>query len=292
MNLLLVLLVLYREESVTRAADSLHVGQPAISGALKCLRELMDDPLFVRKGSGMIPTPRAEKLVHEITPLMTSLHSHLFDVPLFSPKTSVKTFRVGMSEWVEQWLMPKLLERIYKEAPGVYLKIVNVDPYTARDSVEEGIVDVAVSIDTVSTMETESILVRNMGYKTVWSEDQISIKDPITLDEFLSKEHLLVSYRNATSSSLDKSLAQQGKSRHIRYISPNFSSYPLILNQQPLLATVPHGLALIWQQYYKLTISEAPVDYEEIKLCLLWHKRQSQDAALNWLLEHLKQVMI
>ncbi|SJN54319.1 Nodulation protein D 2 [Vibrio ruber DSM 16370] len=291
LNLLVVLLALYHEQSVTKAAERLYLGQPAVSGALKRLRELVGDPLFVRQGSGMIATPRAETLVQALTPLMASLHSHLFDVPVFSPQTSVKTFRIGMSEWVEQWVMPKFLQQTYQDAPGVYFKVVNVDPYTARDAVEEGIVDVAISLDTISTQETESVQVRNMGYKTVWSQAQMSLSNPITLDEFLSKEHLLVSYRNASSSQLDQYLAQQGKSRRIRYVSPNFSSYPLLLNQQPFLATVPHGLAVIWQQNYNLTVSDVPVDYEDIKLCLLWHKRQTQDPALSWLLAHLQQAM-
>ncbi|MDW6093291.1 LysR family transcriptional regulator [Vibrio rhizosphaerae] len=291
LNLLVVLLALYHEQSVTKAAERLYLGQPAVSGALKRLRELVGDPLFVRQGSGMIATPRAETLVQALTPLMGSLHSQLFDVPVFSPQTSVKTFRIGMSEWVEQWVMPTLLQQIYQDAPGVYLKVVNVDPYTARDAVEEGIVDVAISLDTISTLETESLHVRRMGFKTVWSPAQMSLSDPITLDEFLSKEHLLVSYRNATSSQLDQFLAQQGKSRHIRYVSPHFSSYPLLLKQQPFLATVPHGLAVIWQQHYNLMMSDVPMGYEDIKLCLLWHKRLSQDAAQRWLLEHLQQVM-
>lgn len=291
LNLLVVLLALYHEQSVTKASERLYLGQPAVSGALKRLRELIGDPLFVRQSSGMIATPRAEALVHELTPLMESLHSHLFDVPVFSPKTSVKTFRIGMSEWVEQWIMATFLKRTYQDAPGIVLKVVNVDPYTAPDAVEDGRVDVAISLDTISTQEIESLQVANMGYQTVWSKAQISLSNPITLDEFLSKEHLLVSYRNASSSQLDRYLARQGKSRRIRYVSPNFSSYPLLLNQQPFLATVPKGLASIWQQNYNLTVSDVPIDYEDIKLCLLWHRRQTQDPALSWLLAHLKQAI-
>ncbi|ELZ1258109.1 LysR family transcriptional regulator [Vibrio fluvialis] len=291
LNLLLVLIVLHREKSVTKAAAQLYLGQPALSGALKRLRELLGDPLFVRKEGGMIPTPRADRLVQALTPTMEMLHANLFDVPVFSQETSVKTFRIGMSEWIEQWIMPRLMDRIFLDAPGVRLKVVNIDPYTALNSVEEGSVDVAVSINTASTLETESLHVRSMGYKTVWSESQISNSNPITLDEFLDKDHLLVSYRNATSSKLDRNLEHLQRSRHIRYISTNFSSYPLLLNKNPFLATVPDGLADIWQQHYNLTISEVPIEYEEFKICLLWHKRLSHDTAINWLLEHLKQTM-
>lgn len=292
LNLLIVLLVLYRERSVTKAADSLHLGQPAISGALKRLREFFNDPLFVRQSNGMIPTPRADTLVQNLTPLVESLHSHLFELPVFSPKTSRKTFRIGMSEWLEQWITPTLFSQIYQQAPGVSLKVVNVDPFQAQRASEEGIVDVVISLNTASNMQIESEVIRHMGYRTVWSGKQISFKPPIKLNEFLDKEHLLVSYTDATHSPLDKELERQGKSRNIRYISTHFSSYPLILNQQPLLATIPHGLALIWNQYYDLRVSEVPVEYEGFKICLLWHKKNSNDPSFNWLLGHLRKAIM
>lgn len=78
LNLLTVLMVLYREGSVTRTAEVLHLGQPAISGALKRLREMFDDPLFVRSARGMLPTPRAQALMTDLQPLMENLHSAMF----------------------------------------------------------------------------------------------------------------------------------------------------------------------------------------------------------------------
>ncbi len=78
LHLLTVLMVLYREGSVTRTAEVLHLGQPAISGALKRLREMFDDPLFVRSARGMLPTPRAQALMTDLQPLMENLHSAMF----------------------------------------------------------------------------------------------------------------------------------------------------------------------------------------------------------------------
>jgi DNA-binding transcriptional LysR family regulator len=83
LNLLTVLMVLYREASVTRTAEVLHLGQPAISGALKRLREMFDDPLFVRSARGMLPTPRAQALMTELQPLMEHLHSAMFGAGVF-----------------------------------------------------------------------------------------------------------------------------------------------------------------------------------------------------------------
>lgn len=92
LNLLTVLMVLYREGSVTRTAEVLHLGQPAISGALKRLREMFDDPLFVRSARGMLPTPRAQALMTDLQPLMENLHSAMFDTAEFVPARAQQLF--------------------------------------------------------------------------------------------------------------------------------------------------------------------------------------------------------
>ncbi|MGY8154027.1 LysR family transcriptional regulator, partial [Klebsiella pneumoniae] len=117
LNLLTVLMVLYREGSVTRTAEVLHLGQPAISGALKRLREMFDDPLFVRSARGMLPTPRAQALMTDLQPLMENLHSAMFGAGEFVPASAQQLFRIGLSDWSEHWLMPPLLPGLMQEAP-------------------------------------------------------------------------------------------------------------------------------------------------------------------------------
>ncbi|MCL7869793.1 LysR family transcriptional regulator, partial [Klebsiella pneumoniae] len=124
LNLLTVLMVLYREGSVTRTAEVLHLGQPAISGALKRLREMFDDPLFVRSARGMLPTPRAQALMTDLQPLMENLHSAMFGAGEFVPARAQQLFRIGLSDWSEHWLMPPLLPGLMQEAPGVSLQSI------------------------------------------------------------------------------------------------------------------------------------------------------------------------
>lgn len=111
LNLLTVLMVLYREGSVTCTAEVLHLGQPAISGALKRLREMFDDPLFVRSARGMLPTPRAQALMTDLQPLMENLHSAMFGAAEFVPARAQQLFRIGLSDWSEHWLMPPAVTR-------------------------------------------------------------------------------------------------------------------------------------------------------------------------------------
>src|SRR5476649_2558982 len=124
LNLLVVLVVLFRERSVSLAAEKLHLGQPAVSGALARLREMFDDPLFVRSAREMTPTPRAQALMESLLPLMESLQTTLFQSPAFDPATANHTFTLGMADWIEMWLMPDLLAQLRRIAPGLRINVV------------------------------------------------------------------------------------------------------------------------------------------------------------------------
>lgn len=292
LNLLTVFLVLYREASVTRTAEVLHLGQPAISGALKRLREMFNDPLFVRSAKGMLPTPRAEALISHMQPLMENLHTVMFGVQDFSPATAKQTFRVGVSDWSEHWLMPDLLPAFAHEAPGVELHIVAADPFQVRRLLEEDVIDIAVSLNKPSTGEIISEPVMTMGVSTLWSPQQIPCDGPLSINDFIAYEHVMVSYRESNHSEIDRQLANQGLQRRVRYVTANFSTFPLLLTTMPIFATVPDGLARRWQQHFTLRSSATPVNYPTFTLCILHHKRRTQDPALNWLMTQLKTAML
>ncbi len=291
LNLLTVFTVLYREASVTRTAEVLHLGQPAISGALKRLRDMVHDPLFVRGAKGMLPTPRADALMADIQPLMESLHAAIFGEQTFSPATAKHIFRLGMSDWNEYWLMSTLLPAIMQEAPGVDVQVIAADPFQVRRLLEENSVDMAVSLNKQSSGEIISDPVTTMGVSTLWSPRQIPCSGPLSVGDFIAYEHLLVSYRGSNHGHIDQQLTRQGLQRRVRYITANFSTFPLMLAAMPLFATVPQGLAQRWQQHFDLRASATPVDYPAFTLCILRHKRRAQDPALDWLAEKLRQAM-
>lgn len=292
LNLLTVFLVLYREASVTRTAEVLHLGQPAISGALKRLREMFNDPLFVRSAKGMLPTPRAEALISHMQPLMENLHTLMFGVQDFSPAKAKHTFRLGMSDWSEHWLMPDLLPAIAHEAPGVELHIVTADPFQVRRLLEEDVIDIAVSLNKTNIGEAISEPVMTMGVSTLWSPQKIPCDGPLLINDFVAYEHVMVSYRESNHSEIDRQLASQGLQRRVRYVTANFSTFPLLLTSMPVFATVPDGLARRWQQHFTLRSSATPVNYPTFTLCIMRHKRRAQDAALNWLMAQLKTAML
>ncbi len=291
LNLLTVLLVLKREGSVSRAAQKLHLGQPAVSQALSRLRTMFNDPLFVRTAQGMEPTPRAEALISALGPLMEQMQNVLFQPASFTPSEATHVFRLGMSDWVERWLMPALYARIMRDAPGITIKVVASDPFRDAELVTRGEIELAISVgeSTPATLRREKLV--SHSFCTLWHPEQLLLPVPLTLENYVAHAHVLVSYRGAAWSAIDARLSALGKARSIRYVTPHFSSLPPLLSRIPALATVPAGLADDWVAHYGLCCSPVPVETPEIPFSLLWHKRSDNDIPLNWLKGELCRVV-
>ncbi|QJT81623.1 LysR substrate-binding domain-containing protein [Kosakonia sp. MUSA4] len=291
LNLLIAFAVLFREQSVSAAADKLHLGQPAVSGVLSRLRTLFDDPLFIRSGHRMQPTARAEELHSELLPLLEQLQSALFQQAAFDAKTVNVTLTLGMADWVEMWLMPRLIPALQQAAPGMRLNVVASDPFSDATRLEGGEMDMAISVATAGPRWLEREVLTTMSYVTLWHPQQLTLSAPLDVDTFAAQPHLMVSYREATSSHFDTLLAKTGRQRRVYYTTPHFAALPGLLETMPALATVPAGLATEWQRTRGLLASPQPLDAEPIEVALLWHQRHSSDPAVMWLKEFIRHLM-
>jgi LysR family transcriptional activator of mexEF-oprN operon len=283
LNLLIAFAVLFREQSVSLAAEKLHLGQPAVSGSLARLREMFDDPLFIRSGHRMQPTARAVELHGELMPLLEQLQSALFQRPEFDPAQASTTITLGMTDWVEMWLMPQILPALNKMAPGIRLSVVAADPFSDPERLEAGELDMAVSVAAGGPRWLEREVLTTMGFTTLWHPQQLALETPLTLEQYVEHPHLLVSYREAASSQIDTLLGKQSLQRRICYTTPHFAGMPGLLATLPALATVPAGLADVWRHSGGLCSSSPPLAIAPFELSLLWHQRHSSDPALMWL---------
>jgi len=289
LNLLIAFTVLFREQSVSLAADKLHLGQPAVSGALARLREMFDDPLFIRSGHRMQPTARACELHRELMPLLEQLQSTLFQPAEFSPSAATTSVTLGMSDWLEMWLMPTLLPALKQVAPGLHIHVVTSTPVTDMQQLEGGELDMAISVAQHSARWLERKHLTDMPYHVLWHPQQITATTPLTLEDYVAAPHIQLSNREATCSLLDRALAKQGMSRHIDYTTAHFASLPGLLQQMPLMATIPAGLACQWQHSFALSGSPVPLALAPLEVSLLWHQRHNSDTTLMWLAETIEQ---
>ena len=289
LNLLIAFTVLFREQSVSLAADKLHLGQPAVSGALARLREMFDDPLFIRSGHRMQPTTRACELHRELMPLLEQLQSTLFQPTEFNPSTTVTSVTLGMADWLEMWLMPTLLPALKQLAPGLHIHVVNSSPMTDMQQLEGGELDMTISVTQHSARWLERKPLTEMLFQVLWHPLQLSVTAPLTLEDYIAAPHIQLSNREATSGLLDRALAKQGMRRHIDYTTAHFASLPGLLQQMPLMATIPAGLASLWQHSFSLCCSPLPLALAPFEVSLLWHQRHNSDTTLMWLADTIEQ---
>jgi LysR family transcriptional activator of mexEF-oprN operon len=286
LNLLLVLQVLLEEGSVTRTAERLYQGQPAISGSLARLREAFSDPLFVRTPKGMQPTARAIALGEQVRPFLRVLHQELQGPPSFDPAASDRIFHLGMSDALEAALMPALLQKLLAVAPGIRIVAHQTDSGRAPAMLDAGEIDLAAGVfDPPAAWHRQQ---RLFGWHFVCLYDPARIAvdgDPVPLDTYLAHPHLLTSFNAELTGFIDERLAELGRSRRVPFSSRNFSTSAAMLTRMAAFTTLPSYYAQAWRDLLGLAIAELPFDVPRFAVSLMWAATAESDPGLAWLRE-------
>lgn len=282
LNLLTSLDALLEEKNVTRAARRLGVSQPAASHALRRLRELLGDPLLVRTTTGMTATPRALELRGMVRTAIDAAEAVLRPAPSFDPATAQRTFSVVMVDQAAYQLLPTLVERLAREAPGIRLDV--------RPSPAGRFVDVlADDLDlTIGVFLDAPAGVRD---EPLWHEEFVCVirrgcaaaRGPFDLDRLVSLPHLLVSPRGLPGSALESALARHGRTRRVGLTVPHFLVAPHVVASTELVWTAPRGLARAFADQVPLAIRDPPIPLAGFTLTMRWHQRLDGDPGLAWL---------
>lgn len=279
-NLLIVFETLMYERSVTKAAEKLFLGQPAISAALNRLRSLFDDPLFIRTGRIMEPTARAEQILSQISPVLDAMSLALSHSSEFNPETTDATFRIGLSDDVEYGLLPGFLRRIRQEAPDITLVVRRADYWSMPSLLASGEISVGVSY----TRELPANAKRKFLRKLIPMLLRADITpSPVSLDEYCARPHALISYTGDITGYVDTELAKLGRIRRVKLAVPQFSSLPILLADTDLLATVPNYVAEAMVAQGGLRAEPLPFDVTAFELSMVWRSALDMDPAERWL---------
>jgi len=283
LNLLVAFQVLVREKSVSRAAERLFLGQPAVSGALARLRDLLQDEILVRTGRGMEPTAKALTLYAQLAPALESIRATLFEQPAFDPAKEARTFHVGMRDWVEMWLVPELIARIQEDAPRVRVAVRASDAQSGTPMLENDEMDLGISVfpEGPSWQRREQLV--SMSYRCVYDGDRLGVGSPLTLEEYLAHPHLLTPTQADFRGAVDEELTGRNKRRSVIYATSRFAALPLILRRAAVIAIVPEQSALHWERTFGLTSSPVPVRIAPLAVSMIWHAKREGDAGLQWL---------
>lgn len=291
LNLVLALDALLAERHVTRAAARLGLTQSAASHALARLRDLFGDPLLVRGARGaMIPTPRAEALAPQVHRVLVDLAGVLRG-DSFDPATSRRVFRIGASDYAEVVLLPKLIERVAKLAPGIDLWVHSFGDH-GDDELAAGTLDVVFAPPRGAARGAggyEKVLF-DEGFTCIVRAANPLAGGKLTLARYCSAAHLLVAPRGTPGSFVDDALAEHGRSRRIALAVPHFLVVPHIVAGSDLVATLASRVAALFTETLGLVAMPPPVQLPRFQIALAWHERNHQDAAHRWLREQVLAV--
>ena len=280
-NLLVTLDVLLAEGSVARAAQRLQLSPSAMSRALARLRETTGDPLLVRAGRGLVPTPRALELRERVGQLVQDGEAVLRPAEKLNIKNLVRTFTLRTSEGFVENFGPALIAHVGKEAPGVRLRFVQK---TDKDSasLRDGTVDLETGVvgTTTGPEVRAQALFRDRFIGVVQMGHPLS-RGKITAARYAAGRHVLVSRRGLDAGPIDEALKPLGLEREIITIVGGFSTALALARASDLIASVPErqtGNLRAGMHSFPL-----PIPTPEITISLLWHPRMDADGAHRWL---------
>ena len=288
LNLLLVFDTVARSRSVTAAASQLSLSQPAVSHALKRLRDVVGDPLFVRSRAGLVATPRAAAMIHPVRRLIEGAHD-VFANKEFDPATTTQTFRVGASDYSLLTVVPKLVEFLRSHAPGSNLEVRAMNE-RMLSGLEAGEIDM--------TFWGESTPEPHFVGRTLFHEKFIGLvcvnhplakkarQRKITITDYLAFPHMRVSFGSLQPSPVDVVLAERGLHRKVAVVTPNFASNVASLPGSDLILSIPRRLLSEADAQHYVTFA-LPLAVPAFPYSLVWHKRTEADRPLQWLRQGL-----
>lgn len=281
LNLLVTLDVLLTEGSVVRAARRLQLSASAMSRALARLREATGDPLLVRAGRGLVPTPRALALRDRVRQVVDDAEAVLRPALKLDLASLSRTFSIRSTEGFVETFGPALLARIETEAPGVRLWFV---PKLDKDStaLRDGVVD----LETGVTSKSMGPEIRTQGlfrdrFVGIVRKGHALARGKVTPERYAEGAHILISRRGLEMAPVDHALEKLGLSRRCVVTVGGFSPAIVLAGESDMIATVPerHTQSL-WRGLHCFAL---PVEVPQFTISLFWHPRLDADPAHQWL---------
>jgi DNA-binding transcriptional LysR family regulator len=275
LNLLVVLDALLTEGSVTGAAEKLDMSVPAMSRALARIRRMLGDPVFVRAGRGLAPTPRAEALREGTRALVEQAEALLRKTESFDLSKLQRVFTIRADDGMVSSLGPLLLEELQHQAPGVSIRF-SAQGQQDVVALREGHIDLDIGV--ISDLGPEIVrqtLLKDKFVAVFRTGHPLEKLNTLTPEHFAQHQHVTVSRRGLLSGPVDVELAKIGLSRRIQAVTSTFVEALTIASHTDLIATVPDQLTRNMRQ--DMTIRELPVHTASLTISQAWHPRFNTD---------------
>lgn len=292
LNLLVYFDALFSEGQVSRAAERVNLSQPAMSLALKRLRERFEDPLLVRTRQGMVPTARARELIGPVRRMLRQSRDLLAPAKAFDPVAAVGPFQLVATDYVYSIFLPQLVRRLEKLAPQARIIARTANPYQLKRWFEDGKVELGVGY-------TEQPP-RELRVRRLFEEDVVciarrghpAVNGRITAEQLASLHHVQIRAMRKPryAAMLEHELASRGYDTQVGLIVSDFRIAPEVVAGSDMIAVVPERVARRHADRKALQILPVPFGLTKVGFSMVWHERTHRDPVHRWLRELVADV--
>ncbi|MNG61115.1 HTH-type transcriptional regulator LeuO [compost metagenome] len=284
LNLLVVFDAIFRQRSVGLAGQMLGISQPAVSHALARLRQLFDDPMFVRINNEMRPTDRASELMPSVERVLSMIRDDVLQPVGFDPAANRRTLTLCMPDIGEQYFLPPLINHLAQVAPGMAVVSHELAPAQLEEALESGRVDLAIGYfpDLRRAVFYQQRLFYS-GFCCAVRQGHPQIGKTLSLPQFLQAEHVTARLRIRSQEIAEQAMREQGIVRNVKLQTSHFLSLTQIIAQTDLLATVTYEAAQLLQAAGKVHIYPVPFPIPQFPVMQYWHERAHHDRGNQWL---------
>jgi DNA-binding transcriptional LysR family regulator len=289
LNLMVIFDAIMQEQSVSIAAERLSMTQPSVSNALSRMRHVFKDPLFIKDGRGIKPTPFANSLWLQISGSLNVI-SDVVNPKQFVPHCAERTFRIALTDGLISLLWLELRQILEQTAPHINIHAV---PYTMNgerllmNAEVDLIVDYVPYID--SYIQKQHLF--NNYFVALMSPEHPLVQQDFDVKALVSSDSLLVSLSGNSSGIVDIKLAEKNLTRRIAMTTNSFASALSLVKQTSLVCVLPYAIAFEHVRNGSLIAKPMPIDIPPAEISMAWHNRSNRDAGLTWLRDTISQIV-
>lgn len=291
LNLFVVFNLIYTEGSLTRAGKQLGLTQPAVSHALARLRELLNDPLFVRQGHRMVPTPLSRRIIEPVRQSLQGLEATLYRQERFDPATTRRSLVLGMHDVLEPLVLPRLMQAIEAKAPYVEVAIVHVARRDLEAELVAGTMDAAIDVLMPVTAKVRCCQLFAHKLVVLARQQHPSVGHGMDLDAYLAQGHVLVSARRHGHGLVETGLSRLGVQRRIQLRCQHYYAACEVVSRTNLLLTLPENQAEVVNRSVGNQVLPFPIDEPALAAYLYWRENADEDPANVWFRGLLSEFM-
>lgn len=278
---------LMRECHVTRAAERLDISQSSMSAALARLREIFKDELLIRTGTGLAPTEAARHLLPRVQEALAALDRVTEPAGPFDAARAELTFRLIVIDYIDLLVMPSVLQRLRREAPGVRIQFLQTNPRHFGEMLACGELDLAL---TYFPNPPDFLKGRDLfsdRFVTLCAAGHPALRQQPDLRQFCALPHVTIEPDSAQiyNVQIDSALAPHGLRRRVQMIKPSFLALPFVLESSDMVACVPARLARRMKRMAAVDMFDIPLDLPRFDVRMLWHSRTQNSPAHAWFRE-------